>query len=296
MLANLLPGIRELRTPLAVGYVWLLTFWLWLPEHFKATAPTVGVPGDIARLTHYSGRLGVGIALSFIAYLIGALSVLFNGPLVRIGSFLFWYTKPRQPGQDNLIYVASRIVYPNARDFWSAYLRGHPDALTAATRNALRNARYRAFGFSFLSDTARQAALKHRYSEDDELRYLRYLIETVYAQGNVLLGREAELFAAYDRLIAEFQFRIGVSAPLIALIVTLAIRWTPLSLLALLPLLLLLRTGCKRRMQAGDVLADAVRQERLPIVTPVWLVSEGGEDDDQTGKPNDQTRQTGKQR
>jgi hypothetical protein len=40
MLTNFLPGIREFRTPLATGYIWLLTFWLWIPTHFKDTPPT----------------------------------------------------------------------------------------------------------------------------------------------------------------------------------------------------------------------------------------------------------------
>ena len=90
MLANLLPGIRDIRTPLATGYIWLLTFWLWLPAHFRDTRPSEGVPGDIAQLAHYSGRVGIAIALSFIAYLIGALSALFDAPLTAIGSFLSW--------------------------------------------------------------------------------------------------------------------------------------------------------------------------------------------------------------
>jgi hypothetical protein len=110
-----------------------------------------------------------------------------------------------------------------------------------------------------------------KVSQETTDRLYYYLTDQVYAQGNALLGKEAELFAAYDRLNAEYEFRIGVTPPLIALILTLAVRWTPIWLLALLPLLLLLKTGSERRMDAGDVLADAFRRRLLPIVLPPYL-------------------------
>ena len=98
--------------------------------------------------------------------------------------------------------------------------------------------------------------------------YASYLIQEVYKLGNALLGREVELYSAYDRLIAEYEFRVGVTAPLIALILTLVFRWTPLWLIALLPILLLLKTGSERRMEAGDLLADTAVQGRLPVTVP----------------------------
>jgi hypothetical protein len=261
MLANLLPGIRDLRTPLATGYIWLLTFWLWIPTNFKEVTPSTGVPGDIARLVHYSGRVGIGIALSFIAYLIGALSGLFNPFLTRIGGFLAWYGRWPRYG----VGISQLAVQP--LDFWRVYFPSSHGRVDIAARFAIVNARYGRAGFYNLVTAARQMANK----TGDEESYLAYLIQEAYAQGNVLLGKEPDLFAAYDRLIAEYEFRIGVTAPLISLILTLAFRWTPLWLLALLPLLLLLRAGAQRRTEAGDVLADAVRQGRLPVVMPPGL-------------------------
>jgi hypothetical protein len=272
MLANLLPGIRDLRTPLAVGYIWLLTFWLWIPAHFKDTAPTVGVTGDLARLAHYSGRVGVAIALSFIAYLIGALSLaLFNAPLTRIGSFISWYGR----------FPRAEIPVPRLGELSFLYLwfgswrnaDSYSDA-GAEMRFALANARYRVAGIDNLEGAAMQQAEQNESIRSDATgEYVAYLIREVYKQGNALLGREADLFAAYDRLIAEYEFRVGVTAPLIALIVTLAIQWTSLWLLALLPVLLLLKTGSERRMEAGDILADAYRQGRLPISLPSYLTA-----------------------
>ncbi|MEV1005008.1 hypothetical protein [Nonomuraea sp. NPDC050202] len=73
VLASLLPGIRDLRTPLTVGYLWLICGWLWfrdvLPQ--RATAR-----GPIADLYDLDGILPSGTylaALTFIAYFLGSI-------------------------------------------------------------------------------------------------------------------------------------------------------------------------------------------------------------------------------
>lgn len=72
---NLLPGVRELRTPLASGYLWLI--WLWLLLGGLGWLPTERPPGDgeIARLWGLGDALGATVvlaAVSFIAYLVGS--------------------------------------------------------------------------------------------------------------------------------------------------------------------------------------------------------------------------------
>ena len=44
MLMNLLPGLRELRAPLAAGYLWIITAFLWLSEWGRL--PTSRPAGD----------------------------------------------------------------------------------------------------------------------------------------------------------------------------------------------------------------------------------------------------------
>jgi hypothetical protein len=71
--AALLPGIRELRAPLAAGYIWLVVVYL-----------AVGAPDDIGSfsvpiehlvdLLSSFGTLALGTAVSFVAYLIGSIS------------------------------------------------------------------------------------------------------------------------------------------------------------------------------------------------------------------------------
>lgn len=73
MLASLLPGIREVRAPLAAGYLWFVFGYL------AAGAPdkSQGLPApvrDLVKVAHSAGSAGTAVALSFLAYLLGSLS------------------------------------------------------------------------------------------------------------------------------------------------------------------------------------------------------------------------------
>jgi hypothetical protein len=73
MLASLLPGLRELRTPLAAGYIWLVFVY------FVAGTPTeiTDDPGPFESLLTVIPQLGAvatGFAVSFVAYLVGSIS------------------------------------------------------------------------------------------------------------------------------------------------------------------------------------------------------------------------------
>src|SRR4051794_33626713 len=72
---NLLPGLRELRAPLAAGYMWIITVWISLSD-FHAL-PQSRPAGDAwrAQLWDLGGALGkttlLGIT-TFAAYLLGS--------------------------------------------------------------------------------------------------------------------------------------------------------------------------------------------------------------------------------
>lgn len=278
MLINLLPGIRDLRTPLATGYLWLLALWLWIPSHFKYIPPTSGVPGDITRLAHYASRAGVVVAISFAAYLIGVLSKSLNPPLVRLGT-----------ASTYIAALISGSIVPKIQllDFWRrafpvdtprdefvenrvfASKKKFSEAAVSIATGRLSEA-----GIYSLQESSRRAADEGVVDKEMQASYYSYLLTEVPGLGNALVGKETELYSVYDRLISEYEFRIGVGAPLIALIVTLAIRWSPLWLLVLLPVLALLAAGSQQRMAAGDLLADAVRLKRIDVALPQQLAQQ----------------------
>jgi hypothetical protein len=74
MLASLLAGIRQIRAPLAAGYLWLV------PVFFAVRAPTSvdATPGPLRQLLRVVPELGqpaTAEAVSFVAYLVGSLSL-----------------------------------------------------------------------------------------------------------------------------------------------------------------------------------------------------------------------------
>lgn len=78
MLTALLPGLRDLRAPLASGGTWLVVIWLlWgrnLPAHDEAT----GLLKDIYTLAEHLGTAATLGAIAFISYLIGELWAIIN--------------------------------------------------------------------------------------------------------------------------------------------------------------------------------------------------------------------------
>jgi hypothetical protein len=85
LIANLLPGLRDLRTPLAVGYLWLVALWLLLHKYLPTSIDAA--KGPLRSLYELGDFVGEGIvlaAMTFVAYLLGSL-------LVRNFKARMWY-------------------------------------------------------------------------------------------------------------------------------------------------------------------------------------------------------------
>lgn len=74
MLVTLLPGVREIRTPLAVGYTWLLALWLAIGHRIPEPDQASGLVADVYRLAHATGLVATGIAVSVGAYIVGVIA------------------------------------------------------------------------------------------------------------------------------------------------------------------------------------------------------------------------------
>lgn len=85
MLASLLPGLRELRTPLAAGYLWLVFVFLVSGSPTSVEAAPSQLQ-DLATAVQALGKAAPGIAVSFIAYLIGSVSQDVFGRFIPVGS------------------------------------------------------------------------------------------------------------------------------------------------------------------------------------------------------------------
>jgi hypothetical protein len=68
-----LPGLREIRSSLAGGYLWLLFAWLCLDPVLRDHAFAGGAYESVSRLGEVTGPLALGVATAFVAYLVGSL-------------------------------------------------------------------------------------------------------------------------------------------------------------------------------------------------------------------------------
>jgi hypothetical protein len=73
MLSSLLPGLREIRAPLAAGYVWLVVAWLLLHDRIDQGSSATGAVSALTEFRDAIGLGGVAAATTFVAYLLGAL-------------------------------------------------------------------------------------------------------------------------------------------------------------------------------------------------------------------------------
>jgi hypothetical protein len=86
VLASLLPGLRQVRTPLAVGYIWLLILWYIFGDYALSEASRNLFSG-IFELSALLGKGAVLAAITFTAYLIGTITKLYS-PTVLLRTIL----------------------------------------------------------------------------------------------------------------------------------------------------------------------------------------------------------------
>jgi hypothetical protein len=99
VLASLLPGIRELRAPLAAGYVWILGLWLGFGHHLPSRAAARGGWADVYELATWAGKPVALAAITFAAYLIGTFSLAATKLVIQAGNIIHrTRLSPASPG------------------------------------------------------------------------------------------------------------------------------------------------------------------------------------------------------
>ena len=175
MLANALPGFRDLRGPLIAGYLWLLFAWL-LFEPNTDYRPPDGVGAAAYDLAQEIGPIALAIALSVAAYLTGAVSQALSGVLTTT-----W------PKWDRLPLWARGGIRPSTTDQVNAiHKRGNGVLVKAAIDEVTRKAK-----IEQLDERAEAAT----YEAERELDL----------PATLLIGEKPELFAQVDRMASEAE-------------------------------------------------------------------------------------------
>lgn len=235
MFSSVLPGFRELRTPLAIGYLWLVNAWLVIGHDFPTHRPSVGVLAELWTLGAYAGRAGIFTAISFVAYMIGV--------FVEVDPLKLWE------------YAG--------RPSWATWIRNK------ALRRGKILSRIQVFPV-----TSQASNDLTEYSKDDLGRELdtdqafelmRSLLAEEQQIATRLQAANSELYGRYDRLLAESAFRLNVALPLTSFMALavwssrLPLHWrAALTLVAVAYGALLFRQGVVRAMRSRDVIIQAL--------------------------------------
>ena len=293
MLTNLLPGFRDLRAPLAAGYLWLATVWVWFAQNLPGSpSDATGFLKKVYELAGVAGRPAIGIALSFAAYLIGAMATEISNRLLRA---------PIRSIQRLGGYLGYRggNIYKRLSIFRRP-MESHPsfnpitDEVHELVLNELdskyqddpmfREQIYNHLSEAFFNDLKRRWGTELETVEDvkrmvDEESYYRELlittlIDTLSHSFEItrdlryvperIIEKKQKIFERYDQLRSEGEFRTAVAVPLIFLIIAL-IRQTSLhivfGLLFIFAAILLLLQGNGKYTAAQLQLAQAIRAE-----------------------------------
>jgi uncharacterized protein YjbI with pentapeptide repeats len=293
VLANLLPGVRELRAPLAAGYVWLAALFLAFEPLFPAREQATGIWDSVLTLKDELGPVGLGVAVSFVAYVLGSISESFVGAVLEIkrliprrrrGGPSASFTSAERPaliGEKGK--AALQDVAGQRAEVFASVLRqkgtslekvitpvhilgfdGPPLPLEFAAFEPIRD----------LLVLAGALGPEPPAGQDERERTARKKLQDALGRAVLseldlvrtrLLGRENELFSTIDRLHAEADFRFAVAPALVGLSGALAWRatwWS--SAITLGCALVLALQGRDRTRRSNEALLEALRVGRAP--------------------------------
>ncbi|GGS25400.1 hypothetical protein AB0E75_02740 [Streptomyces griseoviridis] len=254
MLTQVLPGFRELRTPLATGVLWLLTLWVVLGDRVPGRARATGFAARVYELAELVGRPGVGAALLFTAYVVGSVvSVPANQLLREPAAQDAWGAVQVLP--ERWPVVQGRPVLTQYRAAASGSYPAFTDT-RLLTRQAWADLRahVRTSPLPRWLETHRS----ERHREVAENILLRDVLDELGQLGTRLHAKNSTLYADQDRLMAEADLRVNVGAGVAVLAVALSVRVSPLFLLAFALSALLVAMGRGRARQANDVIVQAL--------------------------------------
>jgi hypothetical protein len=290
--ASLLPGLRDVRAPLAAGYLWLVVVWVVFEPAVPERAAADGVMASLYRAGDVLSVLGLGIALSFAAYLLGSLSTSILTPLLRglfplawhVESDRFGRTAPRVPLSPQGRAALNQVVRSGREQLTfslalsgtdvDGFLETQPDATPQVEPSPRRPVWRRAPQ----RDRRRPAvAVGGMQPQDRVARREGILARVVLRDLDVvattrLLGRDQELYSAVDRQRAEVEFRLAVIPPLLVLVISLGARSDPWLLWLLVPLGAILAWGLfdsavRSEREANEILLDSIADRRVQSPT-----------------------------
>lgn len=292
MLASLLPGIRELRAPLAAGYVWLLGLWLTLRATPVPTDFSTGIYRDLVDLANWAGKPAVFAASAFVAYLTGIISISFTNFLSAVlNAATRGRVKELSAGTisvDNTLSeaiinrLAKRFVddpkfqsqvLSHIHDIQDEYMKRELGRamVTVWYKRTEREHEPRQFPQYLespvlfrsraVADAAFRASVLALLVDVEQLvKVARKDLELMSPR---LVGKDDAIHGDYDRLVSEGTFRISMFLPMCYLFGMLAWLLNPWWTAGLVVPWTLLYLGLQSHNMAREHLAVAIMAERI---------------------------------
>jgi hypothetical protein len=266
MLATLLPGLREIRAPIAAGFLWLGTLWVVFGDFLRINGKNVGLIANLIALGNWLDKAVLLGIIAFAAYLIGVISVSINAIFYPKYTYKHWQYKslwsagsfaPNQAIKANIHLPGTKKIseplYHRLRKDRIERLINDPEFrenCIQSIHHAIDWQRGRYEGLRLALPTEeittslfdrnlvflRSVALNLDCHAND----LRSLISSLDATAHRLIGVDSDLYSDFDRTKAEAEFRISTAIPLTLMVVAVSWKssWLALALL-ILPLALL---------------------------------------------------------
>jgi hypothetical protein len=286
--ANLIPGIREARVPLAAGGITLLALALAVEPSLPDEKSASGLMASIIAVHEALGPVGQGGVIAFAAYLVGSIVQGISTAVARrfpLGRMPVGPAGPKVETYSPLHLFAiekSRIAFDRIEEAYEKdlYDLAKDDALT---------------GLAFFEVFQSYVQVDGLEGETPFERVSRLLAAQIASESELtqrrLLGAEPEWFAEVDRFEAEAELREAIALPLLALGIVCAVRIPDARVAAAIFLgtlaftLMLLAQGNRRRKRANETLAEAVIVDRVKATALERFESDVNTLVDRTARP-----------
>jgi hypothetical protein len=279
MLTTFLPGIRDVRTPLTVGYAWLIAAWLAF-AHDLPSRSTANVYAEVLDALRRISPVTVGVIASVAAYLVGVVAVAIT---LRVTSELGTLLRrtpldrltPRRRSTSRLRPVLERLVLRRLRirlatdPVFRAEVLSPSDDEPPARPSVLRPRKRREWKSAETLRRLRATVDPQRYLAIEQQRVLFRgviridpLVDGMVAELDSIALRfrstHYTIYDEYDRLQSEADFRVAIFPPVVTLFMTLGVRWNLFWCVGALVAVALLYVGAGARAKAGAVVVNAL--------------------------------------
>lgn len=269
VLSSLLPGLREFRSPLAAGYLWVTTMALvWIDLSLEGEDASSYL-SNFFGFGQWLGKAGTLAVVGFAAYIVGILSVSVTNPAVQRAARKHRAGKRAAPGLADAPLSLRGIdaLRGFVLDKSAEMLKAEPSslgltqpALRLLSRNPDSEALLAAIG-SNLHQSGRIALVRSHLNIDGQVHSIIDDLELVPKR---FAANRSDVYANYDRQVAEGEFRAAIALPILFLGIVISTGVDPafawgVAILAMVLTTSLFWQARGRIIDAYDGIAEIVR-------------------------------------